>query len=81
MTIGRLGTYHSKIHSAGEINIMGFCRGGEVCGGTKIVAKALGSEMNVPTLAMVSTDGKIIAEKLYPNVTLVIGGYKRKILS
>ena len=34
--------------------------------------------MNVPTLAVVSGDGKIIAGKIYPNVVLGIGGYKRK---
>lgn len=78
VTIGSPGTYHSKIHSGGEIIIKGFCRGGEISGSTKIVAGALGAEMSVPTLAVVSADGKIIAERVYPNVTLGIGGYKRK---
>ena len=72
------GVYHSKIHGGGKVNIKGFCRGGEICGGTKIVARALGSETNVPTLATVSMGGEIMAQKLYPNVTLGIGGYRRK---
>lgn len=78
VTIGSLGTYHSKIHSAGEINIKGFCRGGEICGGTKIIVKTLGSEISVPTLAMVPMDGRIIVGELYPNVILGIGNHKRR---
>ncbi|HZK56862.1 MAG TPA: FapA family protein [Clostridia bacterium] len=72
------GAYHSKIHSGGKINIRGFCRGGKIYGGTKIIAETLGSEMGVPTLVTVPVDGKIMAEELYPNVVLGIGGHKRK---
>ncbi len=72
------GAYHSKIHSGGKINIKGSCRGGKIYGGTKIIAEALGSEMGVPTLVTVPIDGKIMAEELYPNVVLGIGGHKLK---
>lgn len=78
ISIGRLGSYHSKIHGGGEIDIKGFCRGGEICGGTKIRAKTLGSEMSVPTLVVVAANGEIKADEAYPNVSLGIGGYKLK---
>lgn len=78
VVIGSAGVYHSNIHCGKEIYANGFCRGGELCAGTKVVVKEVGSVMNIPTLVAVSQGGEIVAGLMHVNVTLKIGGYVRK---
>ncbi|WLR52667.1 FapA family protein [Bacillus tianshenii] len=78
VTIHGQGSYNSKIHSGGKLEIKGILRGGEVYGQYGVDVEESGTEVGVPTKISVPADQTIKIGTAKEGTTIKIGNVQYK---